>query len=253
MRRHDLLPLLGIEPAFATRIRAILADRIRAAEALGPPAVLDAGCGHKSPLVPFRSRIGRLVGLDLHAPDSPLPWLDDFTIVDLCRPGADASSERFDLVLSNFTLEHFAAPQVALANLRSCLRPGGWLVVTTVNRRHPFVDAYMRLPNPVRGRLQPMLKPTAADAHPLVGGCNTPRAVRVAIEQAGFEDFAIETVPNLARAWGRHRATFAVGLVGDLLAQSMPRRRSTIIAVARAPDPDGVGADLPAPVTLPPT
>jgi len=42
----------------------------------------------------------------------------------------------FDVVLSSFTLEHFADPLAALVNLRYWLRPGGTLVATTVNRRH---------------------------------------------------------------------------------------------------------------------
>jgi len=43
----------------------------------------------------------------------------------------------------------------------------------------------------------------------------------------------LETVPNLARAWGHHLATFAIGAAGDLAAQRSPSRRSTILAVGR--------------------
>ena len=42
----------------------------------------------------------------------------------------------------------------ALANLARWLRPGGSLVLTTVNRRHPFVAAYLGLPDPLRRRIQ---------------------------------------------------------------------------------------------------
>ena len=195
--------------------------------------VLDAGCGHKSPLVRFRPRIADLVAVDIHEPDEPLPWVDDFAVVDLCGRRAWTPREPFDLILSNFTLEHFPEPDLAIARFRRWLRPDGTLVVTTVNRWHPFVDTYLRLPDRARRRLQPVLKASIEDAHPLVGACNDPRAVRAALLAAGFRDVRIETVPSLARAWGRHQATFALGLAGDLLTRSMPARQSTILALAR--------------------
>ena len=234
MRRVELLPRLGIEPPVGRRLRAVLSDAIREAERQSPGAVrvLDAGCGHKSPLVRFRPRIADLVAVDIHEPADPLPWVDDFAVVDLCGRRTWTPREPFDLILSNFTLEHFPEPEIALANFRRWLRPDGTLVVTTVNRWHPFVDAYLRLPDGPRRRLQPVLKASAADAHPLVGACNDPRAVRDALSHAGFAGVRIETVPNLARAWGRHRATFVLGVAGDLLTQAMPSRRSTILAVA---------------------
>lgn len=240
MRRTDLLPRLGLTPSIGTRVRAALESAVAAAETRSPGAiaVLDAGCGHVSPLQRFRPRIALLVGIDIHEPAQPMTWLDTFAIVDVCvpTPAAPGAPDRFDVILSNFTLEHFADPAVALSNMRGWLRPGGHLVVTTVNRRHPFVDAYLRLPDPARRRLQPLLKASAADAHPLVGACNTPEAVRDALQAAGFADVRMEPVPNLARAWGRRWWTFALGLAGDLLTQSMPWRRSTLLATARVPD-----------------
>jgi SAM-dependent methyltransferase len=211
--------------------RAIDAAERRGA---GPVAALDAGCGRVSALRAFRPRIGRLVGADIHEPATPLPHLDEFAIVDLCREPGGFAAGSFDVVLSSFTLEHFADPRAALANLRRWLRPGGTVVATTVNRRHPFVAAYLGLPHGPRRSLQPLVKATTADAHPLVGACNDPAAVRSAFVEAGFTDVRLTTVGHLARAWGRHWPTFALGLAGDLLTVPFPSRRSTIVAVGRA-------------------
>ena len=153
------------------------------------------------------------------------------------RRRRDFPAGTFDLVLSSFTLEHFADPPAALANLRRWLRPGGSLVATTVNRRHPFVAAYLGLPDRPRHAIQPLVKATAADAHPLVGACNDPATVRAMLVEAGFVDIRLTTVGHLARAWGRHWPTFAVGLAGDLLTSGAPSRRSTIVVVARVPSP----------------
>jgi SAM-dependent methyltransferase len=235
--RFALLPRLGIEPTVGSLVHEALDRAITAAEARSPGVVaaLDAGCGRVSALRTFRPRIARLVGADLHEPSPPLPHLDEFAIVDLCADGGAFPDGGFDLVLSSFTLEHFADPPAALANLRRWLRPGGILIATTVNRRHPFVAAYLGLPDGPRRVLQPLVKSTAADAHPLVGACNDPAAVREALAAAGFVDIRLTTVGHLARAWGRRWPTFAIGLAGDLLARGASSRRSTIVAVAQVP------------------
>lgn len=234
--RFALLARLGIEPSVGSLVHEALDRAVLAAEARSPGAVaaLDAGCGRVSALRSFRPRIVRLVGADIHEPSAPLPHLDEFAIVDLCGSPDGFAAASFDVVLSSFTLEHFEDPVAAMANLRRWIRPGGTLVITTVNRRHPFVAAYLGLPAGLRRRVQPLVKATAADAHPLVGACNDPAAVRAALSDAGFSEIRLTTVGHLGRAWGRHWPTFLLGLAGDLLARAMPSRRSTIVAVGRA-------------------
>jgi SAM-dependent methyltransferase len=242
-RRDAIIERLGVTPPVTTLVRAALEAAVSGAEArwrsvgdgaARPISALDAGCGRDSQLRSFRSRIGRLVGADIHRPATPLAHLDEFAVVDLCQPGDSFAPGTFDVVLSSFTLEHFAQPEAALANLHAWLTPGGTLVATTVNKRHPFVGAYLGLPGVLRRPLQRLVKSSAADAHPLVGACNDPAAVTAALEGAGFREVRLETVGHLARAWGRTWPTFALGLIGDLLAQGVPSRRSTIVAVARA-------------------
>ena len=109
--RFALLPRLGIEPTVQVpRPRARSMTAITAAEGRSPGdvTVLDAGCGRVSALRQFRPRIGRMVGADIHEPAAPLPHLDEFAVVDLCGPADAFAPGTFDVVLSNFTLEHFA-------------------------------------------------------------------------------------------------------------------------------------------------
>lgn len=235
--RYALLGRLGIEPTIAARLRVVLGAALAEAADRSPGSisVLDAGCGRTSPLVGYRDRIARFVGVDIHEPPAPLPYLDEFATVDLCLHDDAFAEGMFDVILSNFTLEHFADPRAALANLQRWLRPGGTLVITTVNRRHPFVAAYLGMSDGPRRRLQPVIKATAADAHPLVGACNDPACVRATLEDVGFERVEVETVANLARAWGRLLPTFVLGMAGDLITQASPSRRSTILAVAHKP------------------
>lgn len=241
-RRFAILPRLGITPTTAQLVTAALDEAIEIAGARARTdggsgiAALDAGCGRVSHLKRYRSRIERLVGADIHEPaPGALPHLDAFATADLCVDGNAFPPATFDIVLSSFTVEHFADPPAAFRHLRHWLRPGGRLVLTTVNRRHPFVAAYLGLPDPLRRRIQPLVKATAADAHPLIGACNDPAALSAALAGAGFEDVRIVTTGHLARAWGRHLPTFALGLVGDLLSVPFPSRRSTIVVSAATP------------------
>jgi SAM-dependent methyltransferase len=234
-RRYSLLPRLGIQPTVQTLVRDELEAAIARGEAAGRPVeALDAGCGRVSALRPFRSRIARLVGADIHPPaPGSLVYMDDFAVADLCGPRDAFPGGSFDIVLSSFTVEHFADPVAAFANIRHWLRPGGTLIATTVNRRHPFVAWYLGLPGAIRGRLQRRVKASDADAHPLVGACNDPAVLEAALREAGFAVVRVGTVSHLARAWGHSGAGFALGVLGDVLARRTPSRRSTLIAVAR--------------------
>jgi SAM-dependent methyltransferase len=245
-RRFVLLRRLGIHPTVQSLVREELDAAIVAAEARRPPggvAALDAGCGRVSALRPFRPRIGRLVGADLHRPPAgALPYLDDFVEADLCSGDPSVfPPASFDVILSSFTIEHFTDPDAAFRAFRHWLRPGGALVATTVNRRHPLVAAYLGAPAGVRDRLQPVVKASPGDAHPIVGVCNDPKSVQAALVGAGFASVRVATVSHLARAWGRTMPTFLAGLAGDLLAHASPARRSTIVAVARAAAADQDG------------
>jgi SAM-dependent methyltransferase len=230
-RREALLRRLGLEPSTGDVVRYFLDAALPAQGA----RVLDAGCGRVSALTPFRGRIAEFVGVDIHEPD-PLPsWIDRFVLADLCRE-ADAFPEAtFDVVLSSFTVEHFADPPAAFGTLRGWLRPGGSIVVTTVNRGHPFVNAYLLMPRFVGRPLQRFVKASAADAHPLVGACNTPPALRDALATAGFTEIELVTTDHLARAWSRRLPAYVGGLIGDLAAHGVPARRSTIVARAVRP------------------
>lgn len=243
-RRLRILDRLGLRPTVTDVVRdrldAAFATLEAARAATGETGVvvdaLDAGCGRVSTLTRYRSRTRRLVGADLHRrPPGALPHLDSFLEVDLCAAEPPITDGSFDLVFSSFTAEHFWDPPAAFRNMHRWLRPGGHVVLTTVNRRHPFVAAYLGIPERVRRPLQTLVKATAADAHPLVGACNDPATIRAALAAAGFIDIRIELVSHLARAWGRRLPAWGLGLIGDLAAQPFPDRRSTIIADAKVP------------------
>jgi SAM-dependent methyltransferase len=230
-RRAAITRRLGLEPATGDVVRFFLDAALPSSGAV----VLDAGCGRVSALIPFRDRIAELVGADIHEPEPSLPWLDRFVRADVCTDRDAFPPASFDTILSSFTVEHFADPPAAFATLAGWLRPGGTLVITTVNRAHPFVNAYLSLPRMIGGPLQRLVKAGPDDAHRLVGRCNTPTLLLAALEGAGLADIEIVTTDHLARAWARRLPTFVAGLAGDVVAHRFPARRSTIVARAGRP------------------
>jgi len=215
--------------------REIVAQWLDEAIPTADATCLDAACGGRSMLATFRPRIGRLTGVDLHEPNEPLEWLDEFRVADLCREPDAFPPRSFDVIHCAFALEHLRDPRRAIQAMHGWLRPGGWLVLTTVNRRHPLVAAYCGLPPVVARPLQRLLKASADDAHPLIARCNTPMAVRAAMVDAGLETIEMRTTGHLSRAWRRRLPAQVLGIAGDLATRDRPARRSTIVARGRRP------------------
>jgi SAM-dependent methyltransferase len=241
--REGILRRCGIVPSANYELDQALKAAVDRAVATAPKGgkgltVLDAGCGKSSALQPYKAKIGRFVGIDIHEPaPGAMPYLDDFAIVDVCSNAGAFPAGTFDVALSSFTVEHFARPTEAFVNMGRWLRPGGTLVIMTVNKRHPFVAAYLGIPSGIRHRLQRVVKATAADAHPIVGVCNTPKALRDAMTAAGLTDIKVMPIAHLARAWGKTWPTFAIGLLGDLFSRPMRSRRSTLLVTGQVPEP----------------
>lgn len=83
--------------------------------------------------------LGNWLGMDMQ----PGPNVD--VVADL-HALPDDWAGRFTGVLCSEVLEHVARPWIALPKLRCVMRPGGWLIVTTLFAfpEHGFPDDYFR-------------------------------------------------------------------------------------------------------------
>ena len=213
---------------FHTSHTDVEADLLR--QALGPGAsVLEAGCGRTTRLSGHRDRIERLVGVDLDEPGGRTnEEVDEFHAADLCGPlpFADAT---FDLVYSNFVVEHLERPGDAFAEWHRVLRPGGSAVVVTSNRSNPLMAAARLLPQ----RLRTAVKgrgpgAEARDVFPARYRANTPSALTGQLVRAGFRPVRVVPVATLHRYAGERRA--AAALLRAIERALPPRLRSTIVA-----------------------
>lgn len=108
--------------------------------------LLDVGCGRTSLALDVLRQAKRRIGIDLSLSDlvhnSSMQAVALADAVQL--PFADAS---FDVLVSQWVVEHFVDPQAAFAELGRVLRPGGRLVLLTTNARHyiPLISACCRM------------------------------------------------------------------------------------------------------------
>jgi SAM-dependent methyltransferase len=198
-------------------------------ETLGAHArVLDAGCGRRTRLAHYKERIAYLVGVDLDEPAGRSnSALDSFVRADLCGrlPFDDAS---FDLVYSNFAIEHLPAPLAAFREWRRVLRPGGNLVLLTSNHASPYVWAGGLLPQRLRVAVK-RAGPGAAerDVFPALYRANTPGRLVALLTEAGFRPVSVVYVATLHRYAGERRRIASLLQTAERVLPT--RARSTIV------------------------
>jgi SAM-dependent methyltransferase len=98
---------------------------------------LDLGCGSGRHVAEFADTFDEVVGVDISEPLIEIARARrarpnvTFVVDDLT---AFADSEGFDLVFSSTALHHVLDLDAALANIRSLVRPGGWVILSDLVR-----------------------------------------------------------------------------------------------------------------------
>jgi SAM-dependent methyltransferase len=148
--------------------------------------LMDAGCGRTAPvLAKYRSRVGRLIGVDLVDFDPTVTGIQ-LLREDLSR--TSVASGTVDLVMSRSVMEHVAEPEKVYAEMYRVLRPGGLFVFITAN----LWDYASLISRVVPNRLHPWIVSKVEgreehDVFPIQYKTNTHGAVKRFAHAAGFE------------------------------------------------------------------
>lgn len=158
--------------------------------------VLDAGCGRQLPLCRQLSGTARMVGIDLESALETDNRSQPFGVRgDVCF--LPFASDCFDLVVSRSVVEHLPDPARAFREFARVLRPGGILVMVTPNK-YDYVSLFARMtPHWFHQRLvSRIFQISGDDIFPTFYRANTPRAIRGAMEGAGFAERDIRSIAH---------------------------------------------------------
>ena len=159
-------------------------------------SVLDVGAGRMSLAAEALRTAGWSVGVDLE----PQDLAANRTVTASAVAGAEALPFRgaaFDLVISQWVVEHFAAPERAFAEMSRVLAPHGHVVLFSTNRLHPVAILGRLIPSRARGWLiRSLLRRPAHESHPVYYRANTPERLRTLAESSGLQVRSLDFVGN---------------------------------------------------------
>ena len=142
--------------------------------------VLNVGCG----FIPFgiKGKCKKVVGIDLDKRAETNPDLDVVFIQDI----KDFSySEKFDVIVAQWVVEHLEYPQEVFKNLRSLLKDGGKCILLTSNKTHYISQIGRRTPYQFNKWFYKFIH-AEEDTYPVYYRSNTPRKLYLDMVNAGF-------------------------------------------------------------------
>lgn len=133
--------------------------------------VLDLGAGrgaqleennYRARLARLRGRVKKLIGVDVDPVVVTNPNLDEAHIIQVGQPlpFADAT---FDLIYSDWVLEHIETPTEFVDEIYRLLKPGGWFCARTPNKWGYIAIMARMIPSKLHGRVLNKVQPTRRD------------------------------------------------------------------------------------------
>lgn len=158
--------------------------------------LLDVGCGRTSLAANTIAQTPHTVGIDLKHHDLLHNTLVHTTAVANADhlPFPDTS---FDLVISQWVVEHFQNPQHAFTEIARVLKPNGHFIFLTTNARNYIPVASNLIPDRLRHFiLEKLLRRPAHESFPTFYRANTAHALARLASQVGLTVENLEYVGN---------------------------------------------------------
>lgn len=165
---------------FYSRINALLGPEMVVLDVgAGRGQFLEDTCAYRRSLKLFRGRVKEVIGLDVDPAISENKALDRHYVI--------APEEKFpleddsvDIVVSDWTFEHVAAPAHFCQELHRIIKKGGWICARTPNKWGLTAIAARLIPGTLHAALLRRLEPRRKehDSFPVVYSLNTRPAIR---------------------------------------------------------------------------
>ena len=156
---------------------------------------LGAGPATKNPLRILKGEVREVVGADVETTIFDNPELDRAVLIANGRlPLEDAS---FDLVFSDYVLEHVEHPAAFMAEVFRVLKPGGSFYFRTPNKWHYVALIAGATSHRFHTRFANAVRRSPEDAHepwPTFYRMNTPKVLRELARHQGFSAVELEMV-----------------------------------------------------------
>jgi SAM-dependent methyltransferase len=135
--------------------------------------VVDLGAGRgaafqehpddfKTALRNFKGKCRKVIGVDVDPAVMQNTSLDEAKLIDE-RGNIPLADSSVDLILSDFTFEHVAAPEEFCSEIYRILKPGGWLCARTPNKWGYIALGARLVPNRSHTKFLTVLQPERKD------------------------------------------------------------------------------------------
>lgn len=200
-------------------------------------SILDVGAGAGIvEAMHFRGQVALVCGIDVDPRVLRNDKLDQARISDARQIPYD--DESFDLVFADNVMEHLEDPLTVFLEIHRVLKPGGFLLFKTPNRRHymPLIaratpHRFHQFVNRMRGR-------DAEDTFPTLYLANSERQVEEIANASGFELEGVELVEGRPEYLRMSFLTYLFGLLYERIVNAsdvFSRFRILLIATLRKP------------------
>jgi SAM-dependent methyltransferase len=167
-------------------------------------SILDLGAGRgKVQQMNFRGVVKFVAGADPDPAAQGNPFVDEFKLIS---PTGDIPypNDSFDLVFTNNVVEHVADPGQFFSEAYRVLKPNGWFLSKTPNKRHYVALIARSTPHYFHEYINRKRGRRDQDTFPTVYKCNTPKEVANYAAVAGFKMAEVrmwEGRPEYLRLW----------------------------------------------------
>lgn len=216
------------------RLRQYLMERLKSDH-----AILDLGAGRGALMeMNFKGAVKFVAGVDPDPVVHENPFLDEAKTLAVPDAKIPYPDESFNIVFSNNVLEHVNNPGNLFDEIYRILKPGGFFISKTPNKRY-YVPAIARLTphrfhefiNERRGRKR-------QDTFPTVYRCNTPEEVQKFAAHSGFKVIDLQMWEGRPEYLRLFAITYFMGYLYERLVNSfeaMSKFRCVIVFTLEKP------------------